>query len=223
MADHTGHVWVYVLGTVGALISAAYMGRLVFLTLFGKARTQEAEGAHESPAIMTIPLVLLAVGAFGLGLFVQRSPEGVFSRWVEPLLGAVPSGTAGLPTPVLSLVATVIAAGTLVATWVIYASGRVDWMALRVRLASIQRLLANGWYIDDYYATVLVAPGKAASAILAYRFDAGFIDGAVNGIGSGTRRLAAAGRKIQTGFVRTYALALFAGAVSILVYVGLRL
>ncbi len=223
VADHTGHVWVYVLGTIGALISAAYMGRLVFLTLFGKPRTQEAEHAHESPPVMTIPLVLLAVGAFGLGLFVQRSPEGVFSRWVEPLLGVVPSGAAGLSTPVLSVIATVIAAGTLVATWAIYASGRVDWMGLRVRLAPIQRLLAHGWYVDDYYSTVLVAPGKAASAILAYRVDAGVIDGVVNGIGGATRRLASAGRKIQTGFVRTYALALFAGAVSILVYVGLRL
>ena len=112
---------------------------------------------------------------------------------------------------------------TPAATWLIYGSGRVDWMALRVRLASVQRLFANGWYIDEYYRTVLVAPGRAAAAFTAYRFDAGFIDGAVNDIGGGFRRLAGTGRKLQTGFVRTYALALFAGAVGILVYVGFRL
>ncbi len=223
VANHTGHQWVYVLGTVGAVISAAYMGRLVFLTLFGRPRTQAAEHAHESPPVMTVPLILLAVGAFALGFVVEQSPEGAFSRWVESALGAVPRGPLGLPTTVLIAIATVVAVGTLIATWVIYASGRVDWMALRVRLAPLQRLFEHGWYIDDYYATVLVAPGKAASGILAYRFDAGFIDGTVNAVGGSTRRLAAVGRKIQTGYVRTYALALFAGAVGILVYVGLRL
>ena len=223
VANHTGHQWVYVLGTVGALISAAYMGRLVFLTLFGRPRSEAAERAHESPPIMTVPLILLALGAFALGFLLERTPEGSFSQWIEPILGAVQRGPFGLPTTVLISIATVVAAGTLVATWFIYASGRVDWMALRVRLASLQRLFEHGWYVDDAYATVLVAPGKAASAILAYRFDTGFIDGVVNGIGGGTRRLAAVGRKIQTGYVRTYALALFAGAVGILVYVGMRL
>jgi NADH-quinone oxidoreductase subunit L len=223
VANHTGYQWVYVLGTVGALISAAYMGRLVFLTLFGKPRSAAAEQAHESPPIMTVPLVVLALGAFALGFLVERTPEGSFSQWVEPLLGSVPRGPLGLPTTTLIVIATVIAAGTLAATWFVYASGRVDWMSLRVRLAPLHRLFERGWYVDDYYATVLVAPGKAASAILAYRFDAGFIDGVVDGIGGGTRRLASAGRKIQTGYVRTYALALFVGAVGILVYVGLRL
>jgi NADH-quinone oxidoreductase subunit L len=54
-------------------------------------------------------------------------------------------------------------------------------------------------------------------------FDARFLDGIVNGIGASTRRLASQGRRVQTGFVRTYALALFAGAVGMLVYVGFRL
>jgi len=223
VANQTGHQWVYVLGTVGAVISAAYMGRLVFLTLFGRPRSEAAERAHESPLVMTVPLVLLALGAFALGLLIQRTPEGSFTQWIEPLLGAVPKGPLGLPTTIFIAIATVVSVGALAATWVIYASGRVDWMALRVRLASLQRLFERGWYIDDAYATVLVAPGKAAAAILAFRFDAGFIDGVVNSVGGGTRRLASVGRKIQTGYVRTYALALFVGAVGILVYVGLRL
>ena len=62
MASDTGHTWLFVLGVIGALISALYIGRLVFLTFFGRARSEEAEHAHESPAIMTVPLVLLAIG-----------------------------------------------------------------------------------------------------------------------------------------------------------------
>ncbi len=223
VANHTGHQWVYVLGSVGALISALYIGRLIFLTFFGTARTEAAEHAHESPAIMTIPLVLLSIGAAFLGLAVQRTPEGVFTEWVDPILGHVPDLHVGLQPGVLTVIAAVISVATLVIAWLIYGSGRVDWMALRVRLDPLHRLFANGWYVDEYYSTVLVAPGKAVAAFTAYPFDMGFIDGIVNGVGGGVRRLADAGRKVQTGFVRTYALALFAGAVGLLVYVGFRL
>jgi NADH-quinone oxidoreductase subunit L len=222
VANHTGHQWVYVLGTVGALLSALYIGRMVFLTFFGTARSPEAEGAHESSAVMTGPLVALAVGAAAAGLILAPSLDGRFSDWAQPVLGAPPDGVHGLAVGVLAVVATVIAVATLALTWLVYASGRIDWLALRVRMAPIQRLFANGWYIDDYYSAVLVTPGKAVAAFTAYRLDARFIDGIVNGIGGGTRRAAEAGRRIQTGYVRTYALVLFAGAVGILLYTGLR-
>ena len=67
------------------------------------------------------------------------------------------------------------------------------------------------------------APAQGRRGLRGLSFDAGFIDGIVNGIGGAVRRLAGAGRELQTGFVRTYALALFAGAVGILVYVGFRI
>ena len=107
VANHTGHQWVYVLGTVGALISALYIGRLIFLTFFGTARTEAAEHAHESPAIMTIPLVLLSIGAAFLGLAVERTPEGVFTEWVDPILGHVPDLHVGLQPGVLTVIAAV--------------------------------------------------------------------------------------------------------------------
>jgi NADH:ubiquinone oxidoreductase subunit 5 (subunit L)/multisubunit Na+/H+ antiporter MnhA subunit len=68
-----------------------------------------------------------------------------------------------------------------------------------------------------------VAPGKAAAAFTAYRFDVGFLDGIVNGVGGVVRRLADVGRRLQTGFVRSYAAAFFVGVIAILVYVGFRL
>jgi NADH:ubiquinone oxidoreductase subunit 5 (subunit L)/multisubunit Na+/H+ antiporter MnhA subunit len=73
------------------------------------------------------------------------------------------------------------------------------------------------------YSTLIVTPGKAAAAFAAYVVDAKVIDGVVNGLGGGTRKLAAVGRRVQTGFVRNYALAFLAGGVAVLVYVGLRL
>jgi NADH-quinone oxidoreductase subunit L len=76
--------------------------------------------------------------------------------------------------------------------------------------------------VDEYYSATLVRPGKAAASFLANVFDLGVVDGLVNGVGAGVRRLAAWGRRIQTGFVRSYALGLFLGVVAILVWVGTR-
>ncbi len=221
IANHTGRSWVYVVGTVGALLSALYIGRLVFLAFFGEPRSEEARNAHESPGVMTVPLLVLSTGAVLSGLFLASSAEGTLARVLEPVTGPVPGGE-GLSTVLLSAIALVIAVGMLSLAWWIYASGRVEWLALRERLAPLQRAAANGWYVDEYYSTILVRPGKAAATFSANGFDLGFVDGIVNGVGAGVRRLAASARRIQTGFVRSYALGLFLGAVGVLVWLGTR-
>jgi NADH-quinone oxidoreductase subunit L len=223
VANHAGRQWVFVLGTIGAGLSAAYAGRMIFLTFFGKPRTPEAEQAHESPLLMTIPLVVLSICAAGAGLVLGRTLEGPLATWLEAVTGAAPHGVFGLATAVLSTMAGALAVLALIATWVIYGSGRVDNVALRERLSPLHRFLASGWYFDQLYDAVLVRPGKGLCRIVADRIDAGIIDGAVNGIAGGFRGLARVGRKVQTGFVRTYALALFIGVVALLVYVGTRL
>ena len=222
VANNTGRPWIYVLGSVGALISALYIGRLVFLTFFGRPRSEDAEHAHESPWVMTVPLVVLAIGAAMAGL-LDTSTEGLLSRFVEPVVGAVPEGAAGIAKPLLVGIALALAVTGLFIAWLVYASGKIDWLALRVRMQPAQRVLEHGWYIDNYYSALLVTPGKAVAAWFAYVFDARVLDGVVNGIGAATRRLARSGRRLQTGLVRTYALAFLGGAIGLLVYVGFRL
>jgi NADH-quinone oxidoreductase subunit L len=222
VANITGRPWMYVLGTIGALLSALYIGRLVFLTFFGRARSEEAEQAHESAAIMTVPLVSLAVGAAAAGV-LDTSTNGLISRFVEPVVGLVPEGAAGIAKPTLVAISLSVVVAGLLVTWVVYASGTIDWLALRVRMQPAQRVLENGWYVDNYYSALLVTPGKALSAWIAYVFDARVIDGAVNGIGATVRGMARGGRRWQTGLVRTYALAFLAGAIGLLIYVGVRL
>ena len=77
-------------------------------------------------------------------------------------------------------------------------------------------------YVDDLYASVLVAPAKAGSAFLASVVDARVVDGLVNGFGVVVQWLAGAGRQVQTGLVRNYALGFLLGALVLLVYVGAR-
>jgi NADH-quinone oxidoreductase subunit L len=222
IANHTGRTWIYLLGTLGALLSALYIGRLLFLVFLGSPRSDEAELAHESPPVMTVPLVVLAAGAVLAGLLLSSSAEGTLARVLEPMTGPVPHGE-GFSTLALSAIATAIAVGALAVAWWIYASGRVDWLGFRERLQPLPRAAASGWYVDRAYSTVFVKPGIAAARFSADVFDSKGVDGLVNGVGGGVRRLAAAGRRIQTGFVRSYALGLFLGAVGVLVWLGTRL
>jgi NADH-quinone oxidoreductase subunit L len=221
LANVTARPVIWILGTIGALVSALYIGRLVFLTFFGRPRSEQAEHAHESPAVMTLPLVILAIGAAGVGFVLNSTAEGRIAHFLEPVVGAVPHGE-GLAVWVLSTIGATVAVVGLFLAWLVYASGKVDPTAFGDRLEPLPRTLLHGWYVDEAYARVLVAPGKAAARIVAFVVDAKWIDGLVNGVGGGVGKLAQAGRLLQTGFVRSYALAFLLGAVALLAWVGIR-
>jgi NADH-quinone oxidoreductase subunit L len=220
---NTNERWgYYVLGSIGAFLSAFYIGRVIFLTFFGSPRSDRAEHAHESPATMWIPLAILAFGAT-FGGWLSFGPEGRIALFMEPIVGLVPEGEAGIAKTFFYGVAVAITAVGLLVTWWIYGSGRVDWLARRERLEPLPRAALNGWYVDRAYDLVVIQPTKELARLAAFVVDARWIDGLVNAIGGGVKRLAQGGRLIQTGFVRSYALAVFLGAVGVLVYVGWRL
>jgi NADH-quinone oxidoreductase subunit L len=220
-ANQTGHVFAWLVGLLAAFFSALYITRLISLAFLGDDRTERH--AHESPPVMTIPLGFLAIGATFGGLLGLSAVTGRLQTFLVPALGEIPEPSAGLSEAALTAISVVVAVVGILVGWFVYGSGKVDWIALRVRLAAVQRFLASGWYVDDAYAATIAAPGKAGSAFLAYVVDAGGVDGLVNGVGITVQWLARVGRRVQTGFVRTYALAFLLGAVAFLVYVGLRL
>ena len=222
IAETTGHWTYYALGTLGAVLSVLYIGRLWFLTFGGGARSERAEHAHESSPIFWVPLAILAAAATLAGL-LSTTPEGNLETWLRSVVGIAEEGTQGLATPVFYAIAIAITLVGIAIAWWVYGSGRVDRQALRDRLEPLPRSALNGWYVDRAYDTAVIQPAKAGARITAYVVDAGIIDGAVNAVGGGVKRLAQGGRLIQTGFVRTYALVLFVGTVAILAYVGVRL
>ena len=83
-------------------------------------------------------------------------------------------------------------------------------------------MLERGFYVNDFYGTALVVPAKLGAAFAAYVVDKRMIDGAANGLGRLFATGAGLGRKLQTGFVRNYALAFLLGAVVILLYLAVR-
>ncbi len=191
----------------------------------GSAGAAAAHGAHgdfkphESPRIMTIPLVVLAVlAALGGLLNLPFSGWPVLEHWLEPVFGHnLHHVTSGGGTKVALALTAVAAAltGVLIAA-AIYRRHRIAESAVE------PRILQRAWFVDELYQKVIAHPGRALSQWLASVFDAKVIDGAVNGVaalvrGGGTRL-----RAVQSGYVRSYALAVALGAVGILAFALVR-
>ena len=189
---HRAHVAVSSSASVGgAAVRALHRPAGVPDVLRGAAIASEAEHAHESPPVMTV--AARAAGARrGAGGPARADAARRLSTFLEPVLGAAPEGTAGL------------AHAAIVAIAIAVVGGRPAHALVRLRLgphrlagapradaAPLQRVLEHGWYVDDYYSALLVTPGKAVAAWLAYVFDTRVIDGVVNGIGAAVRRAGA--------------------------------
>jgi len=220
VANHTSREVVFVLGTIAAFLTAFYIGRMISLTFLGRARSDAAEHAHESRPAMVAPLVVLALGVVVAGL-LQLNPEGTITKALEPVVGATALG-AGLSVTALIGIAVAVAVLSLALAWWIYGSGRVDTVAFRERMEPMATAAQRGWYVDRAYDVVIVQPAKSLARLSSDVVDALVIDGAVNGIAGLIKRSASGGKLIQTGFVRTYALVLFLGAVLVLGFIGVR-
>jgi NADH-quinone oxidoreductase subunit L len=221
-AYQAGRTGLWIAGLVAAFGTAIYVTRAYFLTFEGRPRHDRHP--HEAPLLMRIPMWCLAAGAVAGGLLGLSVETGRIQSFLSPVVGEAERGVAagGLSELGLSLIATLVAVAGIALGWFVYGSGRIDWQAMRARFGAAQRTLARGFYVDDAYGALLVVPGKAAAAFSAYVFDARVIDGAVNAIGRAFARLAGVGRRVQTGMVRTYALAFLLGAAGLVLVMVVR-
>jgi NADH-quinone oxidoreductase subunit L len=210
----------WVLATIGAFLSALYIARPLFLTFFGRRRSEAH--AHEAPPLMQAPLAVLAflvvVGGLALGLTAEGGRLAVF---LEPVVGAAEHAEGALSEGTLIAISVVIAvAAVLIAYWV-WASGRVHWEAFPERQPELAGWLANAFYLNALYAWLVQFPGKGFGRGLRV-VDERVVDRAVNGVADGVEGASNLAPVIQRGFVRTYALAFLFGAVALLVFLGLR-
>jgi NADH-quinone oxidoreductase subunit L len=206
-ARHGWTAWLY--GTaalVGAGLTAFYMTRLFVLTFHGPKRwTEDIHEPHESPYIMTVPLMLLALGSIGAGFLLATSVPG----WLTPVLGrqeeAVPVLAHWLITA-LSLLFTVVGAG------VAYLLFRAGTAVQEQPAGAVVTAARRNLYTDAFNEAVFERPGVYLTRALVFLDNKG-IDGVVNGlaasVGGGSGRL----RRLQTGFVRSYAMSMLIGAV----------
>jgi NADH-quinone oxidoreductase subunit L len=215
-----GRSGLWIAGLIAAFVTAVYVARAYFMTFEGRLRSDLHP--HEAPVLMTAPMIALAVLTVLGGLLGASVQTGRIQHFLAPVVGEAEHAAGGLSELALSVIATAVALAGLLVGWFVYGSGRVDWQRLRRRLSGVRRTLAHGFYVDDVYGRGLVLPGKTLSFFAAYTLDARVIDGAVDGLGRAFGRLAATGRRLQSGLVRSYALAFLLGAVALLIVLGVR-
>ena len=223
--EHGGvGVFGWAVGALTAGLTGFYMSRLFFLTFLGAPRWPDGRHPHESPPVMTVPLVVLAALALVAGLLLGGfSGAGPIGRFLEPVLGEAPEeGESFLAAFLLSVAAVGVAAVGVLAAWWVYLSGRVEWLALRARLAPVWRPLAHKLYVDEVYEFFTVTLGRAVAVLLAVNVEQRIIDGAVNGAAGVVGVAASRGRRLQTGLVRTYAVGVLGGAVLIVAFLVFR-
>lgn len=224
-ASGEGEGWQpWVLGGVallGAGITAFYMSRLFFMTFHGERRWSDGHGGgasdpeapvrhpHEAPALMTVPMVVLAIGSVGLGVTLYL---GGFLEWLEPVTGHAEHHEPVLPVPLITgLTIALVLVGAFLA-WRQYEASPVAVTAPRG--SALTRAARKDLYQDDVNEALLMRPGQYLTRSLVYG-DRQVVDGAVTGL---ARVVAGSGevlRRVQNGYVRSYASTMVAGIVAL--------
>jgi NADH-quinone oxidoreductase subunit L len=217
-----GHLVLWAVGILTAVLTAFYVTRALWLTFYGEPRDHHLyDHAHESPAVMTLPLVALAVGTAVLGILVGFPPEqGFIDTFLRPVFAGEGGHTPELAT-IVTLAVVSVAAGVLgiLAGLSMYVRHRPDPAAVSRAAGPLYRLLVNKYFVDELYDHRIVEAFRAAFGAM-WAFDIHVIDGLANRLGW----LAAVGgtalRRGQTGIVGNYALTIVAGLLVILVAYG---
>lgn len=238
----SGHHVLWLVGTAAAGMTAFYMFRLLFVTFLGSCRASEEvkRHIHESPPIMTIPLVVLAIlsviGGY-VGVPHCLGGKNVFHEFLQPVLGGLPHGgghvtislmssahaksgiliSEGVDLEIFLMIVSVVIAlvGIAVATYLYLWKTDLP-RRLGERFKVIYTIIFNKYYVDEAYEAVFVNGAKRLGTLLWRRVDEGVVDRAVNLVADLMGWCSAQLRKVQTGSVKGYALGIILGAVVII-------
>ncbi|WP_145009694.1 NADH-quinone oxidoreductase subunit L [Mycobacterium marseillense] len=207
-----GGVRGYVLGgaaLLGAGVTAFYMTRVMLMTFFGKKRWAPGAHPHEVPALMTWPMILLAVGSvFSGGLLAVG---GTLARWLEPVVGKHEEVTHAFPVWVSSALALGVVAIGIAVAYRLYATAPIPRVA-PLSVSALTTAVRNDFYGDAFNEEVFMRPGAQLTHALVDVDNAG-VDGSVNALAALVSRTSNRLRGLQTGFARNYALSMLTGAV----------
>ena len=228
-----GFLWVWAVGFIVAGLTAFYMFRLMGMTFWGAFRGPKAiwDKIHESPAVMTIPLILLAVPSLLLGMFLGLPlGDSRITHWLEPVFadglhvlhgGAEPAYQLFGIDGVLILASVTIAVIGLAIAWRLFGVdiGRMRLPSrpeqvreLSARAPFLYRASLNKWWFDDLnHLLFIIIGGRMAAAL--WWFDREVVDGTVNAIGTATLDAGRGLRLVQTGRVQNYALGIAVGLI----------
>ncbi|MBM4263945.1 MAG: NADH-quinone oxidoreductase subunit L [Deltaproteobacteria bacterium] len=219
-----GSGWLWVVGWLTAGLTAFYMFRQLFMVFHGTCRADAKTKAHlhESPEVMTEPLIILAIGSIFTGWL--GAPEYLWGsrwdKWLAPIFGAHEGAhhSVQLELGLMCLTLAIIAVGVLLAYRFYYKSSTAPDSLAALAGGAPYRLSFNKYYIDELYDFFIVQPFTAISSFFARFFDPWIIDGIVNGVGASARGLSSVWRGVQTGNVQHYLAAFLIATLALLAY-----
>jgi NADH-quinone oxidoreductase subunit L len=220
-----GQYFIWALGLMGAVLTAFYMFRLVFLTFFGQERIEPhaKEHLHESPLVMTVPLVILAffsiiAGYVGLPV-VLGEKANLFSRFLDPVIH--PGHEAHLSISaewLLILVSVAVALCGIYIAYVFYLKSPRTPHRIVARFPLLYKLIYNKYYVDEVYNAAFVKPLVNGSQVVYDNFDLKVIDGTIDGTAAAAGFAGKVLGLFQSGLVKDYALVFLLGVAIFLGY-----
>ncbi|MBP1943215.1 NADH-quinone oxidoreductase subunit L [Bacillus luteolus] len=213
-----GNYGLFWLAVITAFLTAFYMFRLFFMVFSGESRSKQ-KNVHESPSVMTVPMIVLGVLAIFAG-YVNTPWFGTFlGDWLVADSHALGHGHVSGPKWIMIVAIVVSLAGILLA-YLIYSKKSIsrDWLTSRFPMT--YNVLYNKYFVDELYETTIVYAVKVFSLFLKYieRF---LIGGIVSGVAAATQNIGKYGSKFQDGQVQTYASVAFVGLALLLAILAL--
>jgi NADH-quinone oxidoreductase subunit L len=202
----------YILGIIalaGAGLTAFYMTRLMLLTFFGNRRWAKDVHPHESPRVMLVPMAILAAGSLVSGYLLILG--GSLQHFLTPSVGpSLEEGVHTISPLILSLITIAVALGGVGAAYLLFGRKPVP-VEQPLNVSPLTWAARRSLYGDAVNETVLMRPGQYLTRALVF-FDGKGVDGVVNGLAAIVGGSSARLRRTQTGFARSYALSMLAGA-----------
>ena len=210
-SPHHWHFWLGVVGLLAALLTAFYTFRMFFVTFHGPLKTPEHAHDHDSPAVMIVPLVLLAVGAIVAGyLPVEKFLAGEHSH-------AIQEHESLSHTKLMVISGAVALAGILLAA-VMYLGGRQLPQKLAAASGWVYELIYNRYWVDQIYDALIVRPLRTAGQLF-YNFDRYVVDWVLWLITAVPQLMGSVVRSTQQGQLQGYAVGMVAGLVLLIIMV----
>jgi len=223
-----GNILYWLIGTITALLTAFYMFRLVYLTFYGKERFGQDKHPHESPNVMTIPLIILAVlsvigGFIGIPEIFSGEHGNLFENWLEPIFSNANAklaafGIQSSSTEFLLMAVTIAGAvGSIFYARYLYLQKTRLPAVYSKKFKGLYNLLLNKYFVDEAYDAAVVNPiVRGSDKILWEITDNKIIDGAVNGTASLIEVISKNIRKLENGIAQVYAVIMLLGIAAAL-------
>jgi NADH-quinone oxidoreductase subunit L len=228
-----GHLAFWIVGLIGATLTAFYMTRLMALTFWGQSRVSQNVHPHESPLSMTIPLIILgALSLIGgwigiphvIASIIPGHPENIFEHWLSPVISVVPQmaeGEASLEWGLMGASGGMVILSSILA-FHFYVQDPEKPKKIAQSLGKLYQFVANKYYVDEGYSSFFINPLVRLSKNVWLYIDVNFIDRTTYVLSDMMRGGGSFVRSLQNGNIQQYATYITLGMVTVLAIIFMR-